>query len=359
MTLLDDSAEIMKLRIGFIGLGAMGLSHARAIHKLCGDKAEITALCGKTDANFLAAKEIAPNSRRFKRPSELIQSPLDAIFVSTPNFTHAKLAEEVLGAGKHLFLEKPCGITRNECYHLLDLANHSDRVFMLGHELRYSPFFQKIKELVDRGEIGNPRMVWTREFRGPFQKKSGDWIQDERLSGGCLVDKNCHHFDLMNWWVGARPQRVSAFGGCAVNRVIEGEYQIHDHATVNFEYENGVRGTLQLCMFALDFPNEDLEMGIIGDAGMLVSRISRIEILQWKHGTNQKEPIVHKINARQGEGWGNHLGFDEIHHEFVSCILEKRQPLTCVRNCIDGTLLAIAAERAIKAGQVVAIDSVN
>lgn len=349
----------MKLRIGFIGLGAMGLSHVKAIQRLCGDDAEITAVCGRNDTNIQAATEIAPNAQRFKQPSELIQSELDAVFVSTPNFTHAPLAEEILGAGKHLFLEKPCGIRRDECLRVLEAADRSDCILMLGHELRYSPFFQKIKELVEAGEIGNPQMVWTREFRGPFQKKSGDWIQDERLSGGCLVDKNCHHFDLMNWWVGARPQRVSAFGGCAVNRVIEGERQVNDHATVSYEYENGVRGTLQLCMFALDFPNEDLEMGIIGDKAMLVTRISRIEILQWKRGANQKEPLIHKVNARHGEGWGNHLGFDEIHQEFVKCILEKRQPLTSVRNCIDGTLLAIAAERAIKQGLVVSVDSAN
>jgi myo-inositol 2-dehydrogenase/D-chiro-inositol 1-dehydrogenase len=347
------------LRVGFIGLGAMGLSHVKAMQRLCADKTEITALCGTNDANFQAAVEVSPGARRFKQASQLIQSELDAIFVSTPNFTHAKLAEEVLSAGKHLFLEKPCGITRDECLRVLDVTGRSDRVLMLGHELRYSPFFQKIKELVERGEIGKPHMVWTREFRGPFQKKSGDWIQDERRSGGCLVDKNCHHFDLMNWWVGARPQRVSAFGGCAVNRVIQGEHQVHDHATVSYEYENGVRGTLQLCMFALDFPSEDLEMGIIGDAGMLVTRISRIEILQWKRGTSQKEPIIHRVVARQGEGWGNHLGFDEIHQEFVNCILKKRQPLTSVANCIDGTLLAIAAERAIKKGQVVTVDSEN
>lgn len=349
----------MKLRIGFIGLGAMGLSHVKAMQRLCTDKTEITALCGTNDANFQTAIEVAPGAKRFKQASQLIQSELDAIFVSTPNFTHAKLAEEILSAGKHLFLEKPCGITRDECLRVLEIASRSEHILMLGHELRYSPFFQKIKELVEHREIGKPHMVWTREFRGPFQKKSGDWIQDERFSGGCLVDKNCHHFDLMNWWVGARPKRVSALGSCAVNRVIEGEHQVHDHATVSYEYENGVHGTLQLCMFALDFPSEDLEMGIIGDAGMLVTRISRIEILQWKRGSNQKEPIIHKVNARQGEGWGNHLGFDEMHQEFVNCIQEKRQPLTSVRNCIDGTLLAIAAERAIKKGQVVTVDNEN
>ena len=294
-------------------------------------------------------------AKAFKNSDELIRSSLDAIFVSTPNFTHTRLAEEILAAGKHLFLEKPCGITKEECQRVLAAARKSECLLMLGHELRYSSYFQKIKELVEAGEIGAPHMVWTREFRGPFQKKAGDWIQDDRRSGGCLVDKNCHHFDMMNWWVSARPRRVAAFGGCAVNRVVEGKHQVHDHATVSFEYDGGIRGTLHLCMFALDFPNEDLEMGIIGNRGMLVTRISQIEILQWKQGANQKAPLIHKVNAKHGEGWGSHLGFDEIHQEFIKCIREQRQPLTSVENCIDGTLLAIAAEEAIRKGTIVEI----
>jgi predicted dehydrogenase len=349
----------MKLRIGFIGLGAMGLSHVHSIRHLCRDHAEVTALCAMNEANVEKAVAEAPGAKVFRDKAELIQYPLDAIIVSTPNFTHTKLAEAVLSAGKHLFLEKPCGITRAECYRLLELAERTDRIVMMGHELRYSPYFERFTEMVRSGEIGQPRMVWTREFRGPFQKKSGDWIQDNRKSGGCLVDKNCHHFDLMNWWVGSRPSRVAAFGGCAVNRVIEGEHQVNDHSTVSFEYENGVRGTLQLCMFALDFPHEDLEMGIIGDAGMLVTRISRIEILQWKRGSNQREPLVHRVNAKPGEGWGGHLGFDEIHIAFIKSVLEKKAPLTSVRNCIDGTLLAIAAEESIRKGTTVEVQKMS
>jgi predicted dehydrogenase len=334
----------------------MGLSHVQSIARLCNVEAEIAAVCDVSESNVRKALEIAPHAAPFDHASKLIDSSVDAVFVSTPNFTHASLAREVLAAEKHLFLEKPCGISSHECMAILALARASNRVLMLGHELRYSPYFQKIKDLVAAGEIGKPHMVWTREFRGPFQKKPGDWIQDERRSGGCLVDKNCHHFDLMNWWVDSRPKRVAAFGGCAVNRVLADEHQVHDHSTVSFEYENGVRGTLHLCMFALDFPQEDLEMGIIGDKGMLVTRISRIEILQWKRGSNQREPVVHKVQATQGEGWGSHLGFDEIHQEFVACIRENRPPLTSVENCIDGTMLAIAAEDSIKKGVVVDLD---
>ena len=94
-------------------------------------------------------------------------------------------------------------------------------------------------------------------------------------------------------------------------------------------------------------------MGVIGDGGMLVTRISRIEILQWNRGSHQKEPVVHHVNAKRGEGWGSHLGFDEIHHAFVDCLINNKPPLTSPLDCLDGTLLAIAAEESIKRGATV------
>jgi predicted dehydrogenase len=344
----------MKLKLGFIGIGAMGLSHLKSMHDRHGTAVEVTAICSASEVNIRKALEIAPGARVFREAQELIHSDLDAVFISTPNFTHVPLGLEVIKARRHLFLEKAVGVHAGECRELSAAAEATDRVVMIGHELRYSPYFQKMKALVDAGEIGVPRLVWTREFRGPFQGKSQQWIQDDRRSGGCLVDKNCHHFDMMNWWVNSRPKRVCAFGGNAVNRVIDGPHQVHDHATVSFEYANRVRGTLQLCLFAREFPQEDLEMGIVGDAGSLQTRISSIEILHWQRGT--KDPRVHKVEAKFGEGWGNHLGFDEIHEAFVQAVVAGKRPLTTVGDCLDGTLLAIAAEESIRRGAVVEME---
>ena len=334
----------------------MGFSHLKAIQEHHNQLAEAVAICATNKANTQRTLAVAPHAKVFQDEKELVQSELDAIFVSTPNFTHVPLALEILHEGKHLFLEKPVGITREECWRLVEAAGKSDRVVMIGHELRYSPYFQKIKALVDSREIGQPRLVWCREFRGPFQKKSRDWIQDERRSGGALVDKNCHHFDLMNWWVNSRPKRVCGFGGNAVERVLEGEHQVLDHATVSFEYANGVRGTLQLCLFAPGLQGEELEMGIIGEKGLLQTRLSRLEILVWKRGGENAEPVVHTIQAKRGEGWGGHLGFTEIHQAFLDSILESKPHLTTVRDCADGTLLAIAAEESIKCRTVVELD---
>ena len=103
----------MKLSVGFIGLGAMGSSHVNSIHRLCGDRATVAGICGKNEANLKRARDIAPSATVFRDEAELLRSSVDAVFVSTPNFTHLPLALEALRAGKHLFLEKPCGISRS------------------------------------------------------------------------------------------------------------------------------------------------------------------------------------------------------------------------------------------------------
>ncbi|MGB0579823.1 MAG: Gfo/Idh/MocA family protein [Limisphaerales bacterium] len=345
----------MSLKLGFIGVGAMGRSHVDLFHCQSNGRAVAAAICSRNPDNIAKAKEFAPDVEVFDNESALIASDLDAVVVSSPNSTHIKLAGEIIAAGKHLFLEKSCGITLEECDELERIAAGTDRVILIGHELRYSAFFQKVKTLIDAGEIGRPRMVWTKEFRGPFQPKSGNWIQNKTMSGGLMVDKNCHHFDVMNWWLGARPKKIMAFGGLAVTSVVEPDVQVNDFSTVNVEYDSGALGTLQVSMFARDFPHEDLEMGVVGEEGVIQTRISGIEILQWKRGEDKGDPIVHKVDAKAGVGWGGHLGFAEIHEAFLDAVLEGKPVLTSVPNCIDGTRTAIAAEMSVANGQVISL----
>jgi len=341
-----------KIQMGFIGVGSMGFSHLELFHQGCSRDCQAVAICTTNKPNIERARAVAPEVVLYKNETELIRSALDAVIVSTPNFTHVPLALEALKAGKHVFLEKPVGITPAECRKLLRATQKSDRTLMIGHELRYSPYFARIKKLVDAGAVGEPRMVWCKEFRGPLMPKSRNWIQDRRRSGGCLVDKNCHHFDLMNWWVGARPKRVAAFGGNAVNRVIKGPNQVHDHVAVSWEYQNGVKGTLHLCLFAHDPPRETLEMGVVGDKGVLQTNLDTLEILNWQRGKRDGEPRIHKVKAKRGIGWGGHLGFAEMHPAFVKSIRTGQIPLTSVANCMDGTLLAIAGEESVRTGKI-------
>ena len=113
-----------------------------------------------------------------------------------------------------------------------------------------------------------------------------------------MVDKNRHHFDMMNWWLGAKPKRVAAFGGLAVTSVVEPDLQVNDYSSVNVDYDNGAGGTtgMHVCR---DFPNEDLEMGIVGES-VLQTRISGIEILQWKRGKDEGSRLRTRWMPRPG-----------------------------------------------------------
>ena len=333
----------------------MGYSHLQLFHQECRGQAEAVALCASNPERIQRALEVAPDMALHKKESDLIQSELDAVVISSPNFTHVPLALEALKAGKHVFLEKPVGIKVAECRKLLRATEKSNRILMIGHELRYSAYFEKIKHLIDRGAVGTPLMTWCKEFRGPFQPKSRDWIQDRRKSGGCLVDKNCHHFDLMNWWLDARPKRVSAFGSNSVNRVIPGPNQVHDHATASWEYANGAKGTLHLSLFGHEPPKETLEMGVIGETGILQTDLDNLQILHWENGKRKGAPRVIRVKAKRGIGWGGHLGFAEMHPAFIKAVRTGQAPLTSVANTIDGTLLAIAAEESIRKRKIITI----
>lgn len=339
----------MKLRIGFLGLGARGTHHLRQFHLTLAAQSQAVALGGREGANFRRAREIAPTARVFHDNAELIHSELDAVCIATPNHTHVPLALAVLKAGKHLLLEQPCGITRAECHLLAKAAARTDRVVMIGQELRYLPLCQHLKALVDAGEIGCPRMAWAREFRALCQPTSDDWGLDARRSGGLLVASSSSPFDLLNWWVGARPVRVAAFGGTTHLRGTASVPPMHDYATVSFDYDSGVVGTLRICQFARDVPHEELELGIIGEGGTLQTRFSTSEILQWKTGTGQSVPLVIRP-AASAESYGGGL-----HAAFLAAVRDGKPPLTTVAACLDGTLLAIAAEESLQHGHTVEV----
>ena len=101
----------------------MGLSHVSAVADLCQGLAEVSSVCSNNADHIQQALKLAPKANVFKHESELIASALDAVFVSTPNFTHVPLALQILKARKHLFLEKPCGISADECRQLADASD--------------------------------------------------------------------------------------------------------------------------------------------------------------------------------------------------------------------------------------------
>jgi len=147
----------------------------------------------------------------------LARDDVDAVFICSPDFCHEEQATAALEAGKAVYLEKPMAITTEGCDRILKVAYDSKAKLYLGHNMRHMPFVLKMKELIDRGDIGEVKAGWCRHFvgwGGDFYFK--DWHADRTQSTGLLLQKGAHDIDVLHWLCGGYTTRVSAMGDLTV-----------------------------------------------------------------------------------------------------------------------------------------------
>jgi predicted dehydrogenase len=268
------------IRIGVIGTGMMGCEHLRNVLAL--DGATVTAISDPNEeprqwARWTLGDEHPPVAE-FDDHRELAASGLvDAVIVASPNFTHAAVLDDLLATDLSVLVEKPMCTTVEDCERVVAAADARDALTWVGLEYRYMPPVRVLLEQLAAGVTGELRMLAIREHRFPFLPKVGDWNRFTRNTGGTLVEKCCHFFDLMNLAMhtsrpGDHAVRVYASGGQDVNHldeVYDGEVpDILDNAYVVVDYASGARAALDLCMFAEAGRNEQ-EIVAVGPRGKL------------------------------------------------------------------------------------------
>jgi predicted dehydrogenase len=242
------------IRYGLIGAGMMGQEHIRNIALL--DGTAVTALADpdegmRTRAAALAGGEV----RTFTDHRAMLAADLcDVYLIAAPNDLHFGMMRDVLATGKPVLCEKPLAIRSSECRELIRLAEGRAAPVWVAMEYRYMPPVARLIAEVHAGTAGTPRMMAIREHRFPFLQKVGDWNRFNARTGGTLVEKCCHFFDLMRFTLRADPVRVYASAGGDVNhkeeRYADVEPDILDNAFVTIDFDNGTRAMLDLCMFA-------------------------------------------------------------------------------------------------------------
>ena len=147
----------MSLRVGQVGLGEWGRNLARNF----ADVADLAWLSDTADGKQEEFQARYPHARWAAGLEEMLEDPsLDAVVIATPVPTHYELSKLALEAGKHVFVEKPPAMTCSEIDELVAIAAERDLVLMPGHLLLYHPGVQKLKELVDTGELGDVLCVY-------------------------------------------------------------------------------------------------------------------------------------------------------------------------------------------------------
>ncbi len=263
--------DLSDVRYGIIGCGMMGQEHLRNIALVEG--ASVAAIYEPDPGMALAAQGLAPGARMAGSVAEVLADrEVNCLLIASPNHLHLGQLEEIAAARPlPMLVEKPLFTDPAAAPRLARLQQDYPAPLWVAMEYRYMP---PVAHLLAEAQAatGGVRMLTIREHRFPFLHKVGDWNRFNAQTGGTLVEKCCHFFDLMRLVAGCDPVRVMASGGQAVNhrdeRVAGRTPDIWDHAYAIVEFESGLRAMLELCMFAEGSRYQE-EISAVGPAGKI------------------------------------------------------------------------------------------
>ena len=234
--------KLLKVRLGVVGYGNMGSAHVRNI---MGGKVPgmvIGAVCDHAEARRNALKEAYPEIPAFENAEDLFESGLcDAVIIAVYHYDHPRLVIKALECGLNVITEKPAGVYTKQVKEMNDAAAKSDKLFGIMYNQRTNPVYQKIKKMIEDGELGGiKRVTWivTNWYRCQAYHDSSTWRSTWATEGGgALINQNPHQLDLWQWMFGM-PDRIYAKAGFGKFYDIE----VEDEVIAFMEYDNGISG---------------------------------------------------------------------------------------------------------------------
>ncbi len=366
------------IRYGIIGCGSMGREHIENLFAMGG--VQITALADPHATSVQAALQacaqaLRPAPQAFADHRELLKSGLcDAVVIATPNHTHVTMLRDALATDLHILVEKPLVTRMQDGLEMLQLAQGRQALVWVAQEYRYMPPVAELLRLAQGGEVGRIQQVAIREHRAPFYPKVGDWNRFSANTGGTLVEKCCHYFNLMDLVLGEHPLRIFASGGQRVNHLDEvyngQRSDILDSAYCVLEYASGARAMLDLCMFAEgSMDNEHLT--VVGDAGKLESMLPSGELRHsrredwgrkafWGQASGTGKGVsVKRVHDPHIKYFGNHFGASYVEHQrFAAAIRNGTAAEIGLEEGLRAVATGLAAHKSIDEGRVVALSEV-
>jgi len=341
------------VRYGIVGAGMMGQEHLRNL--LAVDGAVVTALADPHERSIADARGWLPPGNEvatFAHHEDLVAAGVcDAVVIATPNHTHVDVLLDLLDSDLHLLVEKPLCTTVADCRRVMDAAAGREAVVWVGLEYRYMPPVARVILDTHAGAVGRVHMVALREHRFPFLDKVGAWNRFSRNTGGTLVEKCCHFFDLMAHIVGERPVRVMASGAQDVNHLDErydGEPpDVLDNAYVIVDFPGGARGLLDLCMFAEASAHQE-ELAVVGDAGKLEAFLPDSTVRTGRRSSGPAGVVTEVVHDPRVRHEGFHHGSSYLEHlDFLAAVRSGGRPAVGLDDGLWSVATGVAAHRSI------------
>lgn len=199
----------MKEKISVANIGMkFGMSHVEGAMSFGADIAAICD-CNEENLRFAGERYSIPEEKRFLDYKYLLNNDsINAVTVAVPDQQHVKMSCEFLRAGKHVLCEKPLALTRDDIEEMVKVADESDAKFMVGQICRFTPAFEKAKEIIEAGTIGELYFIES-EYAHDYMKLCDEWRADPNRHG--VIGGGCHAVDLIRWLAGD-PVEVFAYG---------------------------------------------------------------------------------------------------------------------------------------------------
>ena len=355
-----------KIRYGLIGTGMMGYEHIQNLKLMPG--AEIYAITDPAPQSITLAQAFLGEKLKdtvivYPDAKALLEDgDIDAVVISSPNFTHAAILEDVIGSGKHVLCEKPLATTLEDVQAVRAAARAHRGVFWVGMEYRYMPPVAQFIGDVAAGKIGRLQMLAIREHRFPFLTKVGDWNRFSQNTGGTMVEKCCHFFDLMRLIVKAKPVRVYCSGAMDVNHLDE-RYDgrvpdIIDNSYTIVEFDNGVRAMLDLCMFAEGSKNQE-EIAAVGDTGKLEVFIPDGDIVFSPRRPRQPQTTHVAVDVTALHAGSHHGATYYQHQAFMRAVRDGGRVDVSAEDGFWAVVMGMAAEISAREKRAVAMSELG
>lgn len=367
-----------EIRYAIIGTGMMGQEHIRNIALL--DNTCVSVLCDpdpamRDEAQTLACELGNEHVTVIENPADAdLKRLADALVIVSPNHTHHSLLNTLLPLEIPILVEKPLCTTLADTRSIVTAMARRKAPVWVAMEYRYMPPTSRLIEEIASNRIGNLKMLSIQEHRYPFLPKVGDWNRFSGNTGGTLVEKCCHYFDLMCLITRANPIRIYASGGCDVNHLDE-RYDgrtpdIIDNALAIVDFDNGMRCCMDLCMFAEGSDPQEI-ITAVGDNGKLVVRLPGPDRF-WPDSAQRHADISYmprkavppttetiSVDEKLLAAGDHHGGTYYQHCKFAEVIRGSGEVEVTVSDGAIAVAIGLAAEESIRTGESVRIDTSN
>ena len=280
-----------EVKLAVIGYGGIGSAHTGYIAGGGVAGMTLAAVCDINENRLAVVRERFPGVRCVTDFHDLLDGSIDAVLIAVPHPMHCKIAAECLRAGVHVLVEKPIDITVTEAKKAVAAAEESGSLFAVMLNQRTAPIFQRAREIVQSGALGNlKRTVWiiTNWYRTQHYYDSGSWRATWKgEGGGVLLNQAPHNLDLWQWVCGM-PTSVAAY--CDVARYLR--IEVEDDATLITRYANGATGLFVTSTG--EYPGTN-RLEISGELGKLV--LEEGVLKWWKLQESENDVRWHSDNS--------------------------------------------------------------